>query len=116
MSFSKNSLKRQERAVDLARIRAEGGELIRDLTASEPAKAVAERTGLPARYVYNLREGAHQPSWPHLIALAQAYPELRAAIARWLNLNQPVGQQADRALGEIRRIVATLPEEGDREP
>ena len=101
-------------SVALARIREEGGDIIRSVTQREPAKVVSLRTGITARHVYNLRDGECQPRWLHFIALAPQYPELRAAVARWLGLAEKSDPRAGQALEQIKRIVETIPEEGDQ--
>lgn len=111
-SFYRKLQRGRDVGLALARIELEGGEIIRSVTRRQPAKVISLRTGITPRHVYNLREGECQPSWPYFIALALEYPELRAAIARWLNFDK--GPDAMRAMDEIRRIVETMPEEGDQ--
>lgn len=101
---------------NLATIEREGSDLIRQVARSEPAKVVAIRAGITPRHVANLREGECQPRWLHFIALAQQYPELRAAVARWLDLGNPQSPSAEALLDQIRRMVDSHPEEGDRAP
>jgi len=101
-------------SVALARIREEGGDLIRVIARREPAKVVALKTGTTPRHAYNLRYQECEPRWLTFIALAQQYPELRAAVARWLGLAEKSDPRAGQALEQIKRIVETIPEEGDQ--
>ena len=96
-----------------AAIEREGAPLIRQAVEQQSAKATALRVGATPRQVYNWREGECQPQWPYFIALAQQYPELRAAVARWLDLPLKESPVAEAALDQIRRIVQQMPEEGD---
>lgn len=99
---------------NLAVIEREGAELIREVARREPAKVISLRTGITPRHVYNLREGECQPRWMHFIALAQQYPELRAAVARWLDLDNPQSPSAEALLDQIQKLVEGRAEEGDR--
>jgi hypothetical protein len=98
----------------VALIEQEGQAIVQKATMREPAKVVALRVGATPRQVYNWREGECQPRWPQFIALALEYPELRAAVARWLNLTDKNAPDAAAALDAIRRLVERMPEEGDR--
>lgn len=98
----------------LAIIEEEGAALIRRVTCSEPARLVSIKTEIARRQVYNLRDGSSQPGWISFISLAQQYPELRGAIARWLGLVYRGSPDAPGALNDLRRMVDRLPEEGDR--
>ena len=112
-----NILRRRVRGMSaaLAHIETEGREIIQRVTQRESAKIISLRTGITPRHVYNLRDGECQPRWMHFIALAQQYPELRGAVARWLSFDYPNSVSADAALDQIRRIVAALPDEGDQQ-
>lgn len=92
-----------------------GAELIADAAGRAPAKVLARSTGLTERHIRSLRQREHQPGWAAFMALAQHAPELKAAVARWLQLTPPTVAGADQALAEIRRLVASLPEAGDME-
>ena len=100
-------------AIAIARIEEEGAQIMRSIASREPAKVFAEKVGLTPRHTYNLRDGECQPRWMHFIAMAQQYPELRAAVGRWLGFPDKESPVAEAALDQIRRIVQQMPEEGD---
>lgn len=117
MSFNnpfRNLRGKSDVSVALAHIEQEGSELIQRLTQREPAKLISLRTRTTPRQVYNWRQGECQPRWMHFIALAQEYPELRAAVARWLGLADKSDPKAQELIEQIRRMVEAQPEEGDR--
>jgi hypothetical protein len=97
----------------LAHIEEEGTALIRSIARREPAKVISFKTGITPRHVYNLREYECQPRWLNFMAMAQNYPELRAAVGRWLGFDLTEAARAE-SLEQIRRIVEAMPEEGDQ--
>jgi hypothetical protein len=84
----------------------------RALQTREPAKVIALRVGATPRAVEGWRNGYHGPTVPHFLALAQQHPEIRAFIARHLGFDAP---NAKATLESIKRMIDSLPEEGDRE-
>ena len=116
MSFKYFHRKFRSGAPDMlnaAVIEREGAPLIRQAAELQSAKVTADRVGATPRQVYNWREGECQPQWPYLIMLAREYPELRAAVGRWLGFPEKEHPVAEAALDQIRRIVQQMPEEGD---
>lgn len=77
----------------------------------ETAKVIALRVGATPRAVEGWRNGYHGPTVPHFLALAQQHPEIRAFIARHLGFDAP---NAKATLESIKRMLESLPEEGDR--
>lgn len=98
----------------LRHIEEEGGSLIRLVTNREPAKVVALKIEKTPRQVYNLREGECETGWVTFMAMALNYPEVRAAVARWLNLTDKQSPRAEQAMKALRDLVAAMPEEGDQ--
>lgn len=107
MSFNQDSRKVQRMTAALARMEFEGAELIRDIARREPAKVIALRSGATPRQAYNWREAECQPRWPHFIALAQHYPDLKAKILAWLGENSEEGTRDDseKVLHEIQTLL-----------
>lgn len=98
----------------LRHIEDEGASLIRYVANREPAKVVALKIGKTPRQVYNLREGETETGWLTFVAMAMNYPEVRAALARWLNLSEKNSPAAAHALDVLRRLAANMAEEGDQ--
>ena len=102
-------------AVRRAEIEQEGRAIITQIAERESAKVFALKVGIKPRHSYNLREGETDTRWPTFVMMAMQYPELREAVGRWLGFVQSGDARATAAaLEQIRRIVATMPEEGDQ--
>ena len=118
MSFNQNSRKFQRGARNsmtalAERIRVEGRELIQRAVSRAPAKVIALRTAATPRQVYNWRERECDPRWVNFIMLARECPELKAAVARWLELDTAHDPRAQHIFRQIIRYAKSLPEEGD---
>ena len=100
--------------IDLAEVHREGRAIVRAIAERERAKVIAAKAGITPRQAYNYREHEHDPGWLAFMALAAAYPELRAAVARWLRLDFDSQQSAEEALQQIARLAQRLPEPGDQ--
>lgn len=100
-------------SASIAAIRAEARELFPKAASYAPVKVVANDLGMTPKNVELIRAGDHEPRWFNVIALAQKCPELRSLIARALALEQR-DPQTEALLEQMRRWIATQPEEGDR--
>lgn len=100
-------------AVAIHQLEQEGAPVLQSMARQEPAKIVAGKLGFRPRHAYNLRDGECGIGWPHFILAAMHNPELRDLVGRWLGFTQVHDPRALDALAQIKRLVATLPEEGD---
>lgn len=90
-------------------MRDEGNAIVRDIARRESAKILAFKAGISPRHVYNLREEIGQPdiAWPHFIAVAKHYPELRVKVMEWLDAS--IGENdkdPTQVLNEIQRLLS----------
>ena len=119
MSFQKSDRKFQRcagmSALRRQRMSFDGTHLLQEVTQREPAKVVALKLGCTPRHARNVQRGECATSWPIFLNAAMEYPEVRDFVAQWLGLAQSGDPGADRVLDQIRRMVANLPESGDRE-
>lgn len=86
-------------------------------------KRLAEKTGLTPRALYGWMNGTSSPSFRSFFAIASVVPELRLAVARWLDFDATTSKQVknNAVLKDMCRIVdayfagaATVAEEGDQ--
>lgn len=104
MSYEQNNRKLQGTNVSavLATIEQEFAEVVPRALENEPAKIVALRAGARTpRAAENWKGGFNLPTVPHFIMLAREYPQLKAAVERWLNLESNSDPEAARLLNEV---------------
>lgn len=94
-------------------IEAELGPLVRRAVTQRPIKVISRETGLPERYIKSLRQREHQPGSAPFLALAAAFPELKAFVFRLLALEQR-DPRTEALLEQMRQWMDARPEEGDR--
>lgn len=116
MSFTSNSRKfpHMSALAVRAKVEEEGTAAVARFVERKSAKVVAIQAGITPRHVYNLRGRECKTTWPTFIMLAMQDAELRALVGGWLGFVHSGDPRAAAALDQIRRIVETVPEEGDQ--
>lgn len=77
-----------------------------------PDKEIADATGATPRTAKAWRHGEHAPNAHHLLLLALDFPEIKAAIRRWIDLDPTDGddaEEAQRLMADLQRLIARRP-------
>lgn len=89
----------------LSIIEQEFAEIIPQALQREPCKVIALKVGTTPRAAENWKQGDNCPTVPHFMMLAREYPELRAAVRRWLELEENHDPEAARLLNQIQTYL-----------
>lgn len=90
-------------------------EIMPRVTRRETAKILAFKAGVSQRQAEAIKAGL--PTWrqaARFLALAQQNPELKAWVAKLLNMDLQHDPRALALLDQIERFIGGKPEEGDR--
>jgi hypothetical protein len=82
-------------------IEHEFAELVPQTLEREPAKVIALKIGTTPKAARNWKERENKPTVPHFIMLARQYPEIGAAVRRWLDMEQNHDPEAAQLLNMV---------------